>query len=87
MDEDVRLIRGATSGIPEEVLQARFRLLGHLVVGVCAEQEALISQGTHRGSWEQVGRFLIDAAAGMLAAPVSDPAEKPYAPVLTGPEY
>ncbi|WP_210605105.1 TetR/AcrR family transcriptional regulator [Brevibacterium oceani] len=71
--EDLRFINGAVEGIPEGVLRGRAYLLGSMVVRVCADQEARMNEDANKGSWEQVGRFLIDAAAGMLAAPVTDP--------------
>lgn len=71
--EDLRFINGSINGIPEGVLRGRAYLLGSMVIGVCADQEAKINEDANKGSWEQVGRFLIDAAAGMLGAPVTDP--------------
>ncbi|WP_129358237.1 MULTISPECIES: TetR/AcrR family transcriptional regulator [Micrococcaceae] len=71
--EDVKFVQRKVEGISDGVLQGRSYLMAHLVIRVCAEQEELMNKGEHRGNWMQVGRFLIDAAAGMLAAPVSDP--------------
>lgn len=73
LPDDLRFINGAVDGIPEGVLRGRAYLLGSMVVGVCADQEAKMNEDANTGSWEQVGRFLIDAAAGMLGAPVTDP--------------
>ncbi|MGC2940265.1 MULTISPECIES: TetR/AcrR family transcriptional regulator [unclassified Brevibacterium] len=73
LPDDLRFINGAIDGIPEGVLRGRAYLLGSMVVGVCADQEAKMNEDANKGSWEQVGRFLIDAAAGMLGAPVTDP--------------
>ncbi|WP_423057512.1 TetR/AcrR family transcriptional regulator [Brevibacterium linens] len=73
LPDDLRFINGAVDGIPESVLRGRAYLLGSMVIGVCADQEAKINEDVNKGSWEQVGRFLIDAAAGMLGAPVTDP--------------
>lgn len=71
--DDMRFINGEVEGISEGVLRGRAYLLGHMVIGVCADQEKKMNDGTHKGSWEQVGRFLIDAASGMLAGPVTAP--------------
>lgn len=71
--EDLRFIHGEIEGISEGVLRGRAYLLGHMVIGTCADQEERMNDGTHKGNWEQVGRFLIDAASGMLAAPVTAP--------------
>lgn len=73
LPDDLRFINGAVDGIPESVLRGRAYLLGSMVIGVCADQEAKMNEDANKGSWEQVGRFLIDAAAGMLGAPVTDP--------------
>lgn len=73
LPDDLRFINGAVDGIPEGVVRGRAYLLGSMVVGVCADQEAKMNEDANKGSWEQVGRFLIDAAAGMLGAPVTDP--------------
>lgn len=73
LPDELQFINGALDGIPEAVLRGRAYLLGTMVVGVCADQEAKMNEDANRGSWEQVGGFLIDAAAGMLGAPVTDP--------------
>lgn len=73
LPEELRFIHGEVEGLPEAVLRGRAYLLAHMVIGVCADQEAKMNEGTHRGDWEQVGRFLIDAAAGMLSGPVTAP--------------
>lgn len=71
--EGVRFIHGEVDGIPEEVLRGRAYILAHMVIGVCADQEEKMNEGRHRGNWEQIGRFLIDAATGMIAGPVTAP--------------
>lgn len=58
-------------GVPEKVLQARSGILGHMVLGLCAEYEAQVEAGTQEGDWISVGYFLIDAVTGMLVAPVT----------------
>lgn len=73
LPEELRFIHGDVAGLSEAVLRGRAYLLAHMVLGVCADQEAKMNEGTHRGDWEQVGRFLIDAAAGMLSGPVTSP--------------
>ncbi|MGO2035237.1 MAG: TetR/AcrR family transcriptional regulator [Brevibacterium sp.] len=73
LPEDLRFIGGDVEGIPTSVLRGRAYLLAHMVIGVSADQEAKMNDGEHQGTWEQVGRFLIDAAAGMLAGPVTAP--------------
>jgi len=73
LPDSLRFINGEVNGIPEKVLRGRAYLLGTMVIGVCADQEAKMNEEANQGSWEQVGRFLIDASAGMLGAPVTDP--------------
>lgn len=70
---DVRSLRAEAEGVPEAVIASRTALLAGMVVGVCAEYEAQVEAGTNRGTWTQVGWFLIDAAAGMMSAPVTHP--------------
>lgn len=67
------------------MIASRTALLAGMVVGVCAEYGAQVEAGTNRGTWTQVGWFLIDAAAGMLSAPVTHPDARfviPDEPVL-----
>lgn len=68
---DVNSVIAKVEGVTEQVMRARSGILGHLVLGVCAEYEARMNEGTQRGDWVDLGYFLIDAAAGMLSAPVS----------------
>ncbi|MBL3700534.1 TetR/AcrR family transcriptional regulator [Leucobacter luti] len=69
--EDTPRLRAHVTDIPERVLRARSGIIAHLVLGACAEQERQMNAGKQRGSWIQVGYFFIDAAAGMLTAPVT----------------
>ncbi|WP_345471859.1 helix-turn-helix domain-containing protein [Glutamicibacter ectropisis] len=62
-------------GIPEVVVSSRARILGPMVLGLCAEYEALVNEGEQRGSWESMGYFVVDAVVGMLAAPSTAPAD------------
>lgn len=73
LPEGIRFVHGEVDGISEGVLRGRAYILAHMVIGVSSEQEAKMNEGTHKGNWEQVGRFLVDAASGMLAAPVTSP--------------
>ncbi len=59
------------SHVPENLLKARSGVLGGMVVGLCASHEAALERGDAKGSWQAVGYFLIDAATGLLAAPVT----------------
>lgn len=73
LDSDVAALVAKADGVSDALMRARSGILGSLVLGVCAEQEAQMNTGTQRGDWFQVGYFLIDAAAGMLSAPVTHP--------------
>lgn len=73
LPDGLRFTHGAIDGIPEGVLRGRAYLLAHMVTSACSDQEVKMNEGTHNGDWEQVGRFLIDAAAGMIAGPVTSP--------------
>lgn len=70
---DINSVRAKADGVPDAVINSRSALLAHLVLGVCADYEAQVQDGTHRGNWTEVGWFLIDAAAGLLSAPVTHP--------------
>lgn len=77
-------LRADLGQIPPTVLRARAGILGHMVLGICSEFEARIQEGTEQGSWVSVGYFLVDAIAGMLAAPVTHPVDFMAPPASTG---
>lgn len=64
-------LRANLADIPPAIVQARADVLGHMTLGICAEFEAQLQAGTQQANWTAVGYFLIDAGAGMLAAPVT----------------
>lgn len=61
--------------IPEVVVTSRAKILGPMLLGLCAEYERSVNAGEQRGNWESVGYFLVDSAVGMLAAPSTVPAD------------
>lgn len=67
------------AGINPRVLRARSEILGNMVMGVCADYEAQVQAGTAEGDWIGVGYFLVDAAAGLLGAPVTHRDDFPLA--------
>ncbi|WP_312179945.1 helix-turn-helix domain-containing protein [Arthrobacter sp.] len=72
------LIQRTESSIGEitpQVLHGRSWILGNMVLGVCADYESRLQEGTETPNWTGVGYFLIDACAGMLAAPVTHPGD------------
>lgn len=71
LDELFVRLRVDLEDVPAAVLRARAGVLGHMALGICAEFEAQLNAGTQQGTWTSVGYFLIDAGAGMLAAPVT----------------
>ena len=70
-DDLLLRMREGLREIPPTILRARAGVLGHMALGICADFEAQLQAGTQQGSWTSVGYFLIDAGAGMLAAPVT----------------
>lgn len=63
--------------IPENDKQGRADILGRLILGVCAAYEGDVESGAKRPNWPGVGNFIIDASAGMLAAPVTHRGDAP----------
>ncbi|MCF8590283.1 TetR/AcrR family transcriptional regulator [Gordonia liuliyuniae] len=57
--------------VPESVLVPRIRILAGLTLRLCAGYEADLEAGTAEGDWTSIGYFIVDAATGMLAAPVT----------------
>ncbi|EOM76828.1 TetR/AcrR family transcriptional regulator [Rhodococcus rhodnii] len=68
-------MRVFTAHVPEGILSGRGRILGTMISDVCAEYEAGIREGSYEPNWIGVGHFLTDSAAGLLAAPVTHPAD------------
>lgn len=68
-----KLIEAEIGDISPTILQARAGMLGDMVLGICSEYEERMQEGNEKGTWLSVGYFLIDATAGMLAAPVTHP--------------
>ncbi|WP_349930886.1 helix-turn-helix domain-containing protein [Glutamicibacter mishrai] len=62
-------------GLPDVVISARAKILGLMLLGLCAEYEDSVNEGEQLGTWESVGYFLIDSAVGMMAAPSTSPAD------------
>ncbi|MGK8503193.1 TetR/AcrR family transcriptional regulator [Nocardia asiatica] len=58
-------------GIDQRVLDGRGWILTRMVFEVCAAYEAEVAAGQREPDWAALGCFLTDAAAGMLAAPVT----------------
>lgn len=71
LDDVGTLLPEALGDVSPGVLRARSGILGHIVLGVCAEYEARLEEGLEQGTWTDVGYFLIDSAAGMIAALVT----------------
>lgn len=73
VEELIRRLQAALVDIPPRVIQGRSMILGPMVLGVCAEYEKRIQDGTQEPNWAGVGYFFIDSCTGMLAAPVTHP--------------
>ncbi|MGI5220859.1 TetR/AcrR family transcriptional regulator [Nocardia sp. CA-290969] len=71
-----RLIAGIDellSAVPATVKAGRERVMGRMIIDICAEYEARIDEGSQTPQWTALGYFLTDACAGLLSAPVSHP--------------
>ncbi|MCC3293584.1 TetR/AcrR family transcriptional regulator [Arthrobacter sp. zg-Y411] len=75
MEELVRRTHAAAGNVTPSVLYGRSSILGGMVLSVCADYEARVQDGVEEPNWTGVGYFLIDACAGMLAAPVTHPGD------------
>ena len=53
------------------IIRARAGLVANMVMGVLAQHEAQREAGTAEGTWLDVAYFLVDAAAGMIDAPIT----------------
>ncbi|WP_137875368.1 TetR family transcriptional regulator [Rhodococcus sp. Q] len=77
--EEVRTLTIAHLGhLDRDVLIGRAWILSRMIFEVCAEYEAGIAAGNREADWAALGNFLTDAAAGLLAAPVTEPS--PFRP-------
>lgn len=75
IDTLVGRIEAELGTISRTALYGRSWILGSMVLGVCAEYEARVQDGTEPANWTGVGYFLIDSCAGMLSAPVTHPGD------------
>lgn len=71
VDEVMVSSHSAVEGVPTDVLRRRSGLLAVMILGACADVEERMAVEATGASWTDVGSFLVDAAAGMLAAPVT----------------
>lgn len=69
-DSLVDRVRGRAGVAPDE-LAARVSLMTHLVAAACADIEQRSQASGAPPDWSEAGRFLSDAIAGMLTAPVT----------------
>ena len=74
-EELARRTESIIGEIARPVLHGRSWILGNMVLDVCADYESRLQEGTEIPNWTAVGYFLIDACAGMLAAPVTRPGD------------
>lgn len=77
---DIALLKSRVEGVTDTILRGRSSIIGHLVLGVCAEYEARTNDDPAQRDWISLAYFLIDASAGMLSAPVTHPDETLKAP-------
>ncbi|MDV6309825.1 TetR/AcrR family transcriptional regulator [Gordonia amicalis] len=81
VDELVAAIVQAMS-VPSGVITGRIWLLSRMVIDACAEYEAAVAADRTPPQWDEFGVFLTDAAAGMLAAPITVPSN--FSPASPG---
>ncbi|MFI1461087.1 TetR/AcrR family transcriptional regulator [Nocardia carnea] len=72
-DRVIAQIHEYLSAVPPTVRTGRERIVGRMIIDICAEYETRISEGTRTAEWTALGYFLTDACAGLLSAPVSHP--------------
>ena len=71
IDALIERARACVADIPDGVITGRSWLLGKLVVDACADYEARLEREDVEPDWTGFARFLVDAIAGMLEAPVT----------------
>ena len=64
-----RILHSRVAHVPADVISGRFTLMAHMITEACAAYEQRISAQPEQADWASTGRFLTDAAAGMLTAP------------------
>ncbi|MBM7457796.1 TetR/AcrR family transcriptional regulator [Rhodococcus coprophilus] len=69
--ELIERARASVADLPETVISGRSWLLGHMVIDACAEYEERVDREHVEPDWTGFAYFLVDACAGMLAAPVT----------------
>ncbi|MET9107804.1 helix-turn-helix domain-containing protein [Streptomyces zhihengii] len=67
----IHSIAGRIDDLPAEVVRARAALMTHVITSTCAEYEDKTARERTVPDWRATGRFLADAIAGLLRAPVS----------------
>jgi len=82
----IRAVARTTADIPPEIMRMRWRLVRPLLFRISAGFELDLSEGRNaHGTWENVGRFVLDAIGGLLLAPNTLPPEAIRDPELPRP--
>jgi adenine-specific DNA methylase len=68
---DITVVPPAASEGSRAVMHARAGLVANMAIGVLARHEQKMNEGSAEGSWGDIAYFLIDAAAGMIDAPIT----------------
>lgn len=68
-------VEAAARDMDPATFYGRSWILGNMVLSVCSEYEAQVQDGVETANWTGVGYFLVDACAGILAAPVTQPGD------------
>ncbi|MBF6351285.1 MULTISPECIES: TetR/AcrR family transcriptional regulator [Nocardia] len=70
-DRVIARIHESLAAVPAPVRAGRERIVGRMIIDICAEYETRISEGSQPAEWTALGYFLTDACAGLLSAAVS----------------
>lgn len=81
-DAVLEMIRIHLRHIEPSILTGRILMLSGMTFEACAGYEESIATGEREPDWEGVGTFLTDAAAGLLAAPITHHSVAPVASEL-----
>jgi AcrR family transcriptional regulator len=70
-DDLIQQTRAFLVDVPPPVLAGRAWIMGRMVTDVCARYELLVEQDSIDPHWTDLAYFIVDAAVGILSAPVT----------------
>ncbi|GAB2832750.1 TetR/AcrR family transcriptional regulator [Actinocorallia aurea] len=81
----MRSVARTMPDIPPEVMRMRWRMVRPLLFRASATFELDLAEGRHtHGTWEYLGRFILDSIGGLLLAPNTLPPEALRMPAAPG---